>query len=206
MSMPTSAMARIASGCTEVFSVPALPTSKRSPAMDRSSPSAIWLLAELCVQRNSTRDLAMSARRLVDQTFHDDAVPPLALELAVSLIRADDSEAAPLMKGQAGRVLGEDARHDFPESALRVRPAQRLQGFPAGPGSSGRAGHVHGVLRHAGIRGPAAIRSGARPGHNASIPLHHHRGEPVAFVGELLRQLLEGARLRLEGCDAIRDA
>src|SRR5215467_14725887 len=118
--------------------------------MARSSPSAIWLRAELCVQRKSTRDLAMSVfRRLVDETFHDDAVPPLPLELAVPLIRADDPEAAPLVKGQAGRVLGEDARHDLPEPALRVGAAQRLQGFPSSSCSTGPARHVHGVFGHA---------------------------------------------------------
>src|SRR5437870_13868504 len=53
--MPTSAIARMASGCMRVASVPALATSKRSPASERSSPSAIWLRAELWVHRNSTR-------------------------------------------------------------------------------------------------------------------------------------------------------
>jgi len=41
MSMFRSAIARVASGLTEGFSVPALPTSKRSPASARRSPSAI---------------------------------------------------------------------------------------------------------------------------------------------------------------------
>src|SRR5437879_9709835 len=50
--MPTSAIARMASGCTRVASVPALATSKRSPASERSSPSAIWLRAELWAHRN----------------------------------------------------------------------------------------------------------------------------------------------------------
>ena len=34
---------------------PALSTSKRSPAMCRNKPSAIWLLAEFPVQRTNTR-------------------------------------------------------------------------------------------------------------------------------------------------------
>src|SRR5262249_39889833 len=58
--MPTSAIARMASGCTRVAFVPALATSKRSPASERSSPSAIWLRAELWVHRNSTRCLFTS--------------------------------------------------------------------------------------------------------------------------------------------------
>src|SRR5215210_1108817 len=52
--MPISSIARMASGLTWVASVPALITSKRSPARYRSSPSAIWLLAELWVHRNRT--------------------------------------------------------------------------------------------------------------------------------------------------------
>src|SRR5215212_1335176 len=54
MSTPISSIALMASGLTCVASVPALMASKRSPAMCLSSPSAIWLLAELWVQRNST--------------------------------------------------------------------------------------------------------------------------------------------------------
>src|SRR3712207_6397750 len=56
MSTPTSRIASMASGRTRVFSVPALEASKRSPAMCRSSPSAICERAELWVQRKSTRD------------------------------------------------------------------------------------------------------------------------------------------------------
>ena len=50
-----AAIARTASGLTPRASVPALATSKRSAVRRRSSPSAIWLRAELCVQRKSTR-------------------------------------------------------------------------------------------------------------------------------------------------------
>src|SRR5262245_66274630 len=102
MSMPSSAMPRIARGCTHVFSVPALPASKWLPAMERRRPSAIWLRAELCVQRNSTRDLVISASRwLVDEPLHDDAIPPLSVQLAVTAIGADHPESAPRMKSQA---------------------------------------------------------------------------------------------------------
>src|SRR5215211_2722435 len=54
MSMPISSIALMASSLTWVASVPALIVSKRSPATCLSSPSAIWLLAELWVQRNRT--------------------------------------------------------------------------------------------------------------------------------------------------------
>src|SRR5581483_11983175 len=55
MSIPSSAIARIASGRTRVASVPALNAWKRSPPRWRSRPSAIWLRAELWVQTNRTR-------------------------------------------------------------------------------------------------------------------------------------------------------
>src|SRR5213593_4476999 len=53
--MPTSSITRMARGCTRLASVPALWTSRRSGARARSTPSAIWLRAELCVQRTRTR-------------------------------------------------------------------------------------------------------------------------------------------------------
>ena len=52
--MPSSRMTAIASGRTMPGFVPALSTSNRSPASWRNSPSAIWLRAELPVQRIST--------------------------------------------------------------------------------------------------------------------------------------------------------
>src|SRR5471030_65 len=55
MSMSSSRIAAMASGRTRLGFVPALATSKRSPASWRSNPSAIWLRAELPVQRISTR-------------------------------------------------------------------------------------------------------------------------------------------------------
>ena len=55
--MPTSAMALIASGRTEVASVPAEKTSKRSPPYSRRKPSAICERAELWVQTNRTRSV-----------------------------------------------------------------------------------------------------------------------------------------------------
>src|ERR1700747_236204 len=54
ISIPTSCRTAIASGRTASGRVPALSTSKYSPASCRSSPSAIWLAAELPVQKIST--------------------------------------------------------------------------------------------------------------------------------------------------------
>src|SRR5271165_3629652 len=58
MSIPSSRMTAMASGRTWVGRVPALNTSKRLPAMLRKRPSAIWLRAELPVQRMRTRFLS----------------------------------------------------------------------------------------------------------------------------------------------------
>jgi hypothetical protein len=55
MSMPNSRIAATASARTRVGLTPALCTSKRAPPSWRSNPSAIWLRAELPVQRINTR-------------------------------------------------------------------------------------------------------------------------------------------------------
>src|SRR5687768_4086529 len=66
MSMSISSIALTASGLTRVASVPALMALKRSPARCLSSPSAIWLLAELWVQRNRTLLLCGTSAALTD--------------------------------------------------------------------------------------------------------------------------------------------
>src|SRR5215217_6630050 len=68
MSMPISSIALMASGLTRVASVPALCDSKRSPARCLSSPSAIWLLAELWVHRNRTLARSPTSAALTDHT------------------------------------------------------------------------------------------------------------------------------------------
>src|SRR6185295_5802380 len=134
--MPSSAMARMASGLTDVFSVPALPASKRAPAIARRKPSAMWLRAELCVQRNRTRGRLMS-----EQPLHDHAIAPLPVELAVPLVHADHPEAAPFVQAQARGVLGKDPGDDLPEAALGVGPAHGVQRGPTRAGTPRRARH-----------------------------------------------------------------
>src|SRR5262245_22437257 len=55
ISIPISGMTSTLRGCRPFGWVPALKTSKCSPAMCRNNPSAIWLLAELPVHKNKTR-------------------------------------------------------------------------------------------------------------------------------------------------------
>src|SRR5580765_1825687 len=164
MSIPRSAIASMARGFTDVFSVPALAASKRSPASVRSSPSAIWLRAELCVQRNRTRGRDTSGvLGGVEQPFDDHAVAPLPVELAVAAVHADDTEPAPLVQREARSVLREDPRHDLPEAALRVSAAERLERGAARPGAARGPRDVHRVLGHAGVGRTAAVGAGARP-------------------------------------------
>src|SRR4030095_1672104 len=150
MSMPRSAMARIASGFTYVFSVPALSASYRSAARARRKPSAIWLRAELCVQRNRTRVLGIVSLRAlesVEKPRDDDAVAPLIVELAMAAVHADHPEPTALVQSQAGRVLRKDPGHDLPEAALGVGPTQRVQRDAACPAAPRGAGDVDGAFR-----------------------------------------------------------
>src|SRR5512133_562407 len=66
MSMPLSSIALTANGLTCVASVPALITSKRSPARWRSRPSAICERAELWVHKNRTLAFSVIMRSLRD--------------------------------------------------------------------------------------------------------------------------------------------
>src|ERR1700722_13796407 len=71
MSMPSSRITAMASGRTWLGWVPALSTSKRSPASWRNNPSAIWLRAEFPVQRMRTRLLA-GIGRFLGRVNNDD--------------------------------------------------------------------------------------------------------------------------------------
>src|SRR5579863_5829213 len=64
--MPASLITATASGSSGVSSLPALITSKRSPAMARRNPSAICVRRELPVQRNSTFGLIMKPSLAAD--------------------------------------------------------------------------------------------------------------------------------------------
>src|ERR1700704_1981524 len=71
MSSPSSAITATASGRRWPASSPALRTTTPSPAIDRSRPSAICDLAELCTQRNRTRGRSISMPAMM----RHDAVP-----------------------------------------------------------------------------------------------------------------------------------
>src|SRR5215207_7834827 len=122
MSMPISRIASTASGRTRLGFTPALSTSKRPPPSWRSSPSAIWLLAELPVQRMSTRFFSAIFTLHGIFSVHDldgaggvvyDVVGDAAFEQPPQpgvAARADDDEVRPpllrlLHHGRAGLAV-----------------------------------------------------------------------------------------------------
>src|SRR5215467_11049082 len=89
-------------------------------------------------------------QRLAEESFNDHAVPPLPFELAVTLIDAHHPEPAPFMQGHARDILREDSRHDLPEPALGIGPAEGLQRRTPRARPASGPGHIHRMLRHAG--------------------------------------------------------
>src|SRR5262249_54518836 len=59
----------------------------------------------------------------VEQTPDNHPITPLAVELAVPLVDADDPESAAFVQRETRGVLGENPGHDLPESALSVGAA-----------------------------------------------------------------------------------
>src|SRR5438132_13356113 len=152
MSMPTSAMARTASGCTQVASVPALATSSRSPAKARKNPSAIWLRAELCVQRTRTRGGVASG----------PGSPSKRDRLVIGLTYADRS-----VPGEAGPPRpGDDCLRRSSDELAGADRARQQEGRPAGLGDlQSRDAEPIRAGRHA-PHGPTARAEGrsGRPG------------------------------------------
>src|SRR5215210_4789859 len=142
MSMPTSRIASPASCLTRAGLTPALSTWKRSPPSCRSSPSAIWLLAELPVQRMSARlfsDIFLSrgifgvhdldgAGGVIDHVLRDAPFeqPPQA---GVAARAHDDEVGSPLLRllndGRAGLAVAH--RRLDRQSLLAQPPADALQ-------------------------------------------------------------------------------
>ena len=106
-------------------------------------------------------------------------------------IHPDHLEAYALMQGQACRVLREDAGYEFPESQLCIEATEVDEGHTSCPGAACTALDIHGVLRNAGIAGPAPVQTRTGPGHHLAITFHDHRRIAFAFLGELGDDLLE---------------
>src|SRR5215208_2558372 len=114
MSMPTSSIALMASGLTWVASVPALIASKRSPARYLSSPSAIWLLAELWVHRNRTLHLCATSALSAAAT-----APAL---LYGTVLRSREQPIGGLTKQPSGGLPVERVEGPLPAPLLTNQP------------------------------------------------------------------------------------
>src|SRR5207248_636425 len=128
-------MTAIACGRTKLAIVPALNTSNRSLAKLRSRPSAIWLRAELPVQRNSKRNhqrlISRAGSNYHNQTKRGDE---LAEKLSPSVARMTRERNQRLAKhdicrecsGKSSHQLSNDVRERFPPTQLPL--GQRTQG------------------------------------------------------------------------------
>ena len=95
--------------------------------------------------------------RFTDQLLDDDAVPPFAVQLAVSPVDADLAKAGLPMERQAGDVLREDARDQLPEAPLLGCDKQSLECHQTRTGTTCLAGDVDRVLPDARVTWSAAI-------------------------------------------------
>src|SRR5918997_19538 len=156
MSTPSSAIASMASGLTDVASVPALATSKRSPARCRRSPSAIWDRAELWVHRNSTlcraplsaiptipvyaeviRDASEEARRLLAVEGVEAPPPPPLLAYQPGLFELAHVVGDPGLAHPEGALELADADPRRVAFAANGRAEVRQAAAPASLGGLG---------------------------------------------------------------------
>src|SRR5271166_1066255 len=142
MSIPSSSMTAIASGLTCPGRVPALSTSKRSPASCLSNPSAIWLRAEFPVQRIKTR------------FFQELSAPDVTRRAACPYFSLTISLTFSVLMIQSFRYL--QTGKNLPRldglvacAAFRVQKSKQfLKGFRVGriPEESPFTPHVHEIL------------------------------------------------------------
>src|SRR5262249_38189435 len=147
-----------------------------------------------------------SHARRAEQSLDDDAIAPLAIELAVALVHTHDPEAASLVENEARGVLRENPRHDLPEPALAVGATECFERHTTGAGAARGARDVDRMFGDARIGAPVAIRPSTRPGDGLAVALDDYRRETIRFLDELRLDLFGCARLRLEGRDPVRDA
>src|SRR5215210_2694071 len=181
MSMPISPITRTARGLTCVASVPALIASKRSPARYLSSPSAIWLLAELWVHRNRTLLLcatsALSAAATAPALLlglvlwsREQPIGGLAEQLSGGLPveRVEAPFPALLLAYQPGifelfHVVG-DLGLAHPEHFLELADADALFPFVGGDARAGEVAAASSLGHHGEHSHPYGIRESAAQG------------------------------------------
>src|ERR671932_2032304 len=122
------------------------------------------------------------------------------------LIHADLAEAKAPAQGAAGRVLWKDAGDELPEAALRALVQQALQHGASDPHAARGTSDVHREFRDAGVTGPGTVGTDGCPCHHLPVTFDDDGRVPVATLGQLGLDLLQGARLRLKRRDTICDA
>src|SRR5215211_860620 len=151
MSTPISSIALTANGLTCVASVPALIASKWSPARCLSSPSAIWLLAELWVHRNRTLFLSPKMRLLSIGSTKNPRP-----ELAIA-----SSETG---KGGVRRHVGVRSREGQPAAPLSPEGGPDVADAPRRRGGGGMPRGLHHATGHvAAHAGDDELGVGADP-------------------------------------------
>ena len=88
-----------------------------SPASGRS---VLWgPRGQLSSHSSKGPDLSV-VRRFAYELLDDNAIAPLALQLAVPVIGSNLSETGSLMQGETGGVLWKDARDQLPITSLNA--------------------------------------------------------------------------------------
>src|SRR6266566_301783 len=111
------------------------------------------------------------ARRLADESLDDDGVAPLAVEPAVSSVRADLAEADLREELAARLVLGEDAREELPYPAAFTFADERVHRGAARSGPPRLARDIDGELGNTGVARPRSVLARGRPRDHAPLAL-----------------------------------
>src|SRR5918992_296033 len=174
MSTPISSIALIARGLTWVASVPALCTSKQSPARWRSRPSAICERAELCVHRNRTLVRPPASAAAATHTplleARQQMIGGFAKQFACSLPieGVEDPLPAPLLTHEPRvlellHVVG-DLRLAHAEVLLELADAYALFSLVRGYPRTGEVAATPAVGHHGEHPDPYGVREGAAQG------------------------------------------
>ena len=118
-------------------------------------------------------------------------------------IGSDFTEADFRHERAAGRVLGEYARQQFPESRRLGCFEQRCHRNAARTRATAMARNIDREFRDAGVARAGAVGGGGSEGHDLPPRFDHHNRMPAV---EPSLDLLRASRLGLEGADAIGDA
>jgi hypothetical protein len=103
-------------------------------------------LLRWCPVSEGRRQLARSATDDSASALYQLHVAPATPTLANALADPDDAEAAPLVKGDAARVLREDAALDRPDPSTFSRIDERSKQLGTDSAALKSGVHIHAVL------------------------------------------------------------